>query len=183
MHTYGMHVYIYICICVHTCTETPYLYLYVKKNIYIYIYIYVDIFIYGHALRGPHPPKWSGKPPPFCGVGCGGVDWESPSLLPSLWCGVWWVEIPLPSSSSVVWGLVALPPSPSVVWGLVGGNGGVEFVLGSLGEVESVVLPEWGLLALVKLLQCTKPYSVREDFGLRLWDVRFGVSSDLGDSC
>ena len=60
---------------------------------------------------------WEAAPP---GVGCGGVDWES---LPSLWCGVWWVGIPLPPSPLVVWGVVGgnpLPPSPPVVWGLVG---------------------------------------------------------------
>ena len=68
--------------------------------------------------------RGSGKPPPFCGVGCGGVDWESPSLLPSLWCGVWWVGIPLPSSF-LVWGLEGGNPPPSFspcVWGLVGRN-------------------------------------------------------------
>ena len=48
-----------------------------------------------------------------------------------LWFGVWWVGIP--------------PPSPSGV-----GFGGVEFVLGSLG----------GLVVVVKLLWCAKPYSV-----------------------
>ena len=77
----------------------------------------------------PTPPKWSGKPPP------GEVDWES------LWCGY---ESPPP----LVWGLVGANPPPSSpplwVWGLVGVNpppsscgvgfGGVEFVLGSLGE-------------------------------------------------
>ena len=82
-----------------------------------------------------------------------------------------------------------------MVRGLVGGNSppscfpcgvgfcGVEFVLGSLGGVESVVLPEWGLLVIVKLPQCAEPYSVVEDFVLRLWDFRVGVSEDLGDSC
>ena len=100
-----------------------------------------------------------GTPPPFLGVGsCG---WESPSLLPPLWCGVWWV----------------LPPLCGV------GFGGVEFVLGSLGEVESVVVPDLGLLVVVKLLYYAKPYSVGEDFVVRLWDVRLGVSADLGDSC
>ena len=56
-------------------------------------------------------------------------------------------------------------------------------MLGNLGGVESVVLPEWGLLVVVTLLQCAEPYSVGEDFVLRLWDVRLGVSADLGDSC
>ena len=69
-----------------------------------------------------------------------------------------------------------------MVWGQVGGNpphssygvgfGGVEFVLGSHG----------GLVVAVKLLSCAKPYSVGEDFVLRLWDVRLSVSVDLGDS-
>ena len=92
------------------------------------------------------------------------VDWESPpSFAP---CGgAWWVGI-------------SLPPSPCGV-----GSGGVHSVLGSLGRVESVVLPEWGLLVVVKLLECAKPYSVGEDFVLRLWDVCAGVSADLGDSC
>ena len=63
------------------------------------------------------------------------------------------------------------------------GFGGVEFMLGSLGGVESVVLPEWGLLVVVKLLECAKPYSVGDDFVLRLWDVRLCVSADLGDAC
>ena len=130
-----------------------------KMHTYIYIYIYI------YRSRAPRPPPNGQGSRPFCGVGCGGVDLESPSLLPSLWCRVWWVGIPLPSSSSVVWGLVGgnPPPSPPVVWGLVGGNppppsprwvgvplpppcgvgfGGVEFVLGSVGEVESVVLPK-----------------------------------------
>ena len=146
---------------------------------------YRDIYIYIYALRGPPPPPVNGLGSrPFCGVGCGGVDWESP----------WWVKIPLPffspcgvgpvggnpppSSPPVVWGWVGIPLPPPVVWGL-----GVEFVLGSLGEVQSVVLPEWGLLVLVQLLWCTKPSSVGEDFVLRLWDVRGGVSADLGDSC
>ena len=81
---------------------------------------------------------------PAVGVGCGGVDWESPSLLPSLWCGVWWVGIPLPSSSSVVWGLVGGNPPPSPLWcGVWWGR----VRAGSLGELESVVLPEWGLEA------------------------------------
>ena len=46
------------------------------------------------------------------------------------WCGVWW-----------------LPPSR--LWC---GSGGVDSVLGSLGGVESVVIPKWGLLVVVKLL-------------------------------
>ena len=88
------------------------------------------------TLSAAPPPKWPGNPPPFCGVGCGGVDWESllpcgvgsggwesPSLLLPLWCGVWWVGIPLPPPCGV-------------------GFGGVEFVLGSLG----------GLVVVVKLL-------------------------------
>ena len=63
-------------------------------------------------------------------------------------------------------------------------SGGVDSVLGSLGGVESVVLPKWGLLVLLmKLLYCAKPYSVGEDFVLRFWDVRLGVSADLGGSC
>ena len=84
---------------------------------YIYIYVYM---VTRSAAPPPPPPNGLGIRPPS------GVDWESSSLLPSLWCGVWWVGIPL--------------------------FGGVEFVLGSLGEVESVVLPKWGLLVLVKLL-------------------------------
>ena len=32
------------------------------------------------------------------------------------------------------------------------GSGGVDSVLGSLSGVESVVLPEWGLLVVAKLL-------------------------------
>ena len=67
--------------------------------------------MYGHALRAPPPPTPDGlgSRPPLCGVGL-----IPPSLL---WCGVWWVGIPLPPSPPVV-----LPPSPPVVWGLVGGN-------------------------------------------------------------
>ena len=103
--------------------------------------------------------------PPFCGVGCGGVDGEA---LLCLWCGV--SGIPLPPSPAVVWGVVGGNPASSslpVVWGLVGGKGfppslwcgvwwvgiplpppcgvgfgGVEFVLGSIG----------GLVVVVKLL-------------------------------
>ena len=96
--------------------------------------------------------------------------------------------IPLPPSLPVMWGLVGGNPPPSSPLCGVGSGGsplwcGVEFVLGRLGEVESVVLPEWGLLVLVKILWRSKSYSVGEDFVLRLWDVRVGVSADLGDSC
>ena len=86
-----------------------------------HIHNHIYIYRYGHALNG------LGSRPPFCGVGCGGFPpcgvgsggWESPSLLfpcgvgscgwkfPSLplllWCGVWWVGIPLPPPA--VWGL------------------------------------------------------------------------------
>ena len=75
--------------------------------------------IYGHALRGPHPPKWweaapnsvvwvvlglIGNPPsllPFCGVGSRG--WESPP--PSL-----------PGAPSFGVGLVGGNPPPSLLW-------------------------------------------------------------------
>ena len=40
-----------------------------------------------------------------------------------------------------------------------------------------------GLLVVMKLLWCANPYSVGQDLVLRLWDVRLGVSADLGDSC
>ena len=60
------------------------------------------------------------------------------------------------------------------------GFGGVEFVLGSLGEVESVVLRVGSPGAReASPVQCTKPCSVGEDFVLRIWDVRLGVSADL----
>ena len=35
-------------------------------------------------------------------------------------------------------------------------------VLGSFGGVDSMVLPEWGLLVVVKLVYSAKPYSVGE---------------------
>ena len=98
------------------------------------------------VTRSAAPPTPHRKPPPFCGVGCGGVDWEgvgSPSLLGVGSCG--WKSpslFPPCGVGSGGW------ESPSCGVGF----GGVEFVLGSLCEVESVVLPEWGLLVLVKLL-------------------------------
>ena len=55
-------------------------------------------------------------------MGCGGVDWESPSVLPSLCCGVWWI---IPCLVLPLWcGLVGgkTPLSPRGV-----GFGGVEF--------------------------------------------------------
>ena len=87
LHTY---VYTYICAC-------------------IYIYIHIHILIYGHALRGPPPTPPNGLgSPPFCGVGCGGVDWDPPASF-SL-CGVWWVGTPLllPLWCGVLW--VGIPP-------------------------------------------------------------------------
>ena len=88
------------------------------------------------ALHTPPQMVWEAAPPSVVwiaprGVGSGGC--ESPSVLFPVWCGVLWVGIPLPPPCGV-------------------GFGGVEFVLGSLAGVESLVLPEWGLLAVVKLL-------------------------------
>ena len=106
----------------------------------------------------PTPPNGLGSPP-FCGVGCGGVDWEA--LLP-LWCGVSVGRNPLPSFSPcsgvlwwespflllvVVWGscgwegIPSFPPYgvgsggwealslPPVVWGLAGCLGGLVVVV------------------------------------------------------
>ena len=88
---------------------------------------------------------------------------------------VWEATVPcscgVVSSGGVVGG--NSPPSFSVVWGLVG----------STPCWESVVLQEWGLLVVVKLLYCAKQYSVAEDFVLRPWDVQLSVSADVGDSC
>ena len=100
-----LHMYIYICPC-------RYLY----KQTYAYTNTCICIYIYDDALRGPPhpPPNGLGSRPPFCGVGCSGVDWESsfppcrvgsggwesPSLLLLLWCGVLSVGIPLPPSQS-----------------------------------------------------------------------------------
>ena len=123
-----------------------------KTQITVYcVYItcvYITVCVYSRAPRPPPPPLqmvWEA---------CGGVHVESPSLLPCLWCGVWY---PPPSFSlrgvgSCGWGSPSLPPGV--------GFGGVEFVPGSLGGVESVVLPEWVS-----------------------WCGGILVSADLGDSC
>ena len=96
------YIYIYI---LHIYTYTP-----IDTNKSIHIYTYICIYIYGHALRGPPPPPPNGLgSPPFCGVGCGGVDWEA--LLPLWCCG--WEGIP---SFPVVWGLVGGNPSPFPLW-------------------------------------------------------------------
>ena len=161
MHVYVcMYVGMYVClhvlndvcmyVCMHVCMyASMYMPIFIHACACICMYTHTcmqtNMYIYGHALRGPPhllpPPKWSGSRPPFCGVSCFppcgvGGGWESPSLLLPLWrgvlwvllfflwYGVWWVRIPLPRV----------------------GFGGVEFVLGSLGGVESVVLQEWGLL-------------------------------------
>ena len=88
----------------------------------------------------PHPP-WSGKPPPsVVWVVVGSIRNLPP--LPSLPFGV----------GSCKWESLSLFPRPCIL-----GVCGVEFVLVSLGEVESVVLLKvesvvllkWGLLVLV----------------------------------
>ena len=151
-------------------TSNPNTFFYPMHNPYIVIH-----HIWSRAPRPPPtPPNGLGSrspsvvwvvvglignlPPSFppCGVGsggwespslwCGSGGWECPSLFLPLWCGVLWVGIPLPLPCGVWWVGIPLPPPCGV------GFGGVEFVLGSLGGVESVVLPEWGLLILVKLL-------------------------------
>ena len=95
------------------------------------IYIYIYIYVWSRAPRPPHPPNGLGSRPAFCGVGCDGIVWESlPPFL--LWCGVWWVGIPLPPSLPVVLVLwVGIPlsllppcgvesrggnPPPSLLW-------------------------------------------------------------------
>ena len=111
-----------------------------------YMYLYIYIYMVTRSAAPPHPPKWSGpsllpsvvwglvggNPPPSfspCGVGsCGWVGpggWESPSFLP--FSGGVWVGIPLPRLCGVGFG-----------------GGRVRARSGSLGGVESVVLPEWG---------------------------------------
>ena len=132
MYVYIICIYIYTSIHIYEYTYIHILYMYIYTYIcmcvYIYMYICMDLHIYTYvwsrAPRTPHPPSPNGlrsRPLP----GSGGVDWESPCFPP---CGV------------------GIPPSllPPPLWG-------VDSVLGSLGGVESVVLPEWGLLVVVKL--------------------------------
>ena len=114
-----MYIYLSLWLCTHAGITYNDVLMYVQIQPYvcmchyIHVYLHTHTYIWSRAPRPPHPhPKWSGKAPSFCGVGCGGIDWESPSLLLCLWCGVWWVGVPLPSSA-VVWGLVGGIPSPS----------------------------------------------------------------------
>ena len=91
--------------------------MYVRVDVYMYVYInihmymnmytihtYINIYIYGHALRGPPPPPngLGSRPPsvvwvafPPCGVGSGilhpPVVWGL--APPSLWCGAWWGRV------------------------------------------------------------------------------------------
>ena len=106
--------------------------------------------MWSRARRGPPPPYQSGNPPVVWGL----VGGNRPlSFHPPSGCGGWESDPSFP---------------PCGV-----GSGGWESsraVLGSLGGVESVLLPEWGLLVVVKLLHFAKPYSVGEDFVLRLWE-------------
>ena len=127
------------------------------KN-YICIYTYVYIYIYIHIRsRAPRPPP-TPRPP---------MVWEAAS---SLWCGVWWMGSPslLP--------LVGrnLPPFSSLWcggWGRL--HAGKSCSTGGPSRVGS---PGGREASLVR-----KPYSVEEDFVLRLWDVRLGISADLGE--
>ena len=116
---------------------------------------------------------WSrSAPPPPNGLG---------SRPPILWCGLWWLigNPPLPPSGNP---LPSSSPCGAPSFPLCGAWWG-EFVLGSLGGVESVVLPKWGLLVVVKVFMCAKTIFCGEDCVLRPWDVRLGVWADLGDSC
>ena len=88
------------------------------------------------VTRSAAPKKWFGKPPPF--------------PPPVMWALAGLIENLPPLFSSVVWGLVGGNPPPSFPPGV--GSGGVDSVLGSLVGVEPVVLPEWGLLVVVRLL-------------------------------
>ena len=70
-----VHAFGGMCMCV-ACVSVR-VYTYRTKETYIHTYRYIHIW--SRAQRPPAPPNGLGSPP-FCGVGCGGVDWEA--LLP-----------------------------------------------------------------------------------------------------
>ena len=89
-----IHVYMLTSVCIHLST-------YLSIYLDIHICIHTCIYIYGHALRGPHPPPpqmlweaasapvvvWAfvggNTPPSFPPYGVGSDGWES-----FLFCGV-----------------------------------------------------------------------------------------------
>ena len=115
------YIYIYAClrVCTYVCT-------YVCMHLRMYVCMYVCMYVWSRAPRPPSPPfqmVWEAAPSPSCSVGSGGVDWESPSLLPSY---------PLDGVGSGGWESLSLLPLCCV------GSGGVDSVLKKVLEGSSM---------------------------------------------